>query len=374
MLDSGDGGAYVADAGGRMEIGSGADCGDLSADGFVRVNARGAFELSGEEFVPRGINSYPLLQHAGEGRLEALHDIFDQAASLGRRVVRTPAFMDVGESQARIRSDDGGLLEEGLFALDQVLSIAEQYDVRLILILTNNWADFGGAPAVVELLAPGGRLSKDAFWSDSRAIDLQLGYQRALAERVNTLTGRAYRDDPTIFAWELANEARCTKRSLCDERTLVRWARRMSDGLRASCVQQLISWGGGGYLGEYGEDLRLIAAEGGVDVLTFHMYGSMLARDPELAIEWGLSSLRERSQAVGQFGLPLLLEEVNWKPGPESDRDAERATVLGAWLEAAAEEGMGTLPWMIGERGRRDYDGYLIRPEDSATIRTLTSE
>jgi hypothetical protein len=98
----------------------------------------------------------------------------------------------------------------------------------------------------------------------------------------------------------------------------------------------------------------------------------MLPRNPALAIAGGSAVLRERSHAVRDFGLPLLLEEVNWKPGPDGGGDAERATVLGAWLQEAERLGMGTLPWMIGERGRVDYDGYLIRPEDAATIQTLS--
>jgi mannan endo-1,4-beta-mannosidase len=123
------------------------------ASGLVEI--KGAqFVLGGEPFVPHGVNAYPLLQHAGEGRWEAVRDVFAQARALGRPFVRTNAFLDGGDHPARIRERDATIREQGLVALDGVLAEAAAARVRLLLVLTNNWEDYGGAAAVVRAVAP----------------------------------------------------------------------------------------------------------------------------------------------------------------------------------------------------------------------------
>jgi hypothetical protein len=47
-----------------------------------------------------------------------------------------------------------------------------------------------------------------AFFSSTTCKRLYLQFAEALINRNNTFTGAAYRDDGTILAWELINEAR----------------------------------------------------------------------------------------------------------------------------------------------------------------------
>ncbi|HUT76078.1 MAG TPA: cellulase family glycosylhydrolase, partial [Polyangia bacterium] len=352
----------------------------LAPDDLVEFEA-GIFTAGGEEFLPHGINSYPLLQHVGNGELEAVRDILGQAGSLGRRFLRTNAFMDGGDNPARIRDDDGTIREEGLAALDLVVAEAAGADVRLLLLLTNNWEDFGGAQAVVNAAAPGEGLPKDAFWSEPRAVAAQLDYVRTIALRTNTVSGRPYAADPSILGWELANEARCDDPDWCAVDALPSWAAAMSDELRDAGARQPIFWGGAGYLGEHGEDLRDIGGDGGVDVLTLHLY--LHHSHPYLenlpasqriseAVDIGAGIIRERAAVADEAGLPLVIEELGWRPPAGADRDAERAAIFEGWLAVAHHEGLATMPWMIGETGREDFDGLLIRPTDELTWAVLS--
>jgi len=342
------------------------------------------FFMNDMEIVPQGINSYPLLQHIGNDNTEAVLDIFAQATELGRPLVRTNAFMDGGSSPARIRDSDGSIREEGLAALDRLVHLARVSGVKLLLVLTNNWSDYGGAGAVVDAVAPGENLPKDAFWSEPRAVAAQREYLQTIAGRKNTLSERIYGSDPAVFGWVLANEPRCVEPEWCHgPSTLVTWARTMVAALREAGAVQPIAWGGVGYLGRYGEDLEAIAEDGAVDILTFHLYPEvtypLLQRvrgqlRVDLAIEIGADMIAKVARIAKRYRKALIVEEFGWRPPPGGHRDGERAQIYAGWIDAALYWDVPVFPWMIGERGRVDYDGFLVRPEHQLTVDAISCQ
>lgn len=58
---------------------------------------------------------------------------------------------------------------------------------------------------------------------------------------MNTVTGVAYRDDPTIFAWELINEPRVSSDGSGD--TLQAWIEEMSAGIKAVDPHHMVTTG-----------------------------------------------------------------------------------------------------------------------------------
>jgi len=136
-------------------------------------------------------------------------DALESVRQMGGRVVRTYTL------SVRKASDPEGLPrhvvgpgefnEEAFEVLDMVLETAREKNVRLIIPLVNNWKWWGG---VAEYAAFRGE-PREAFWSDPQLIEDFKETVRFVLERVNTLTGVAYKDDPTILAWETGNELVC---------------------------------------------------------------------------------------------------------------------------------------------------------------------
>ncbi|MBA0743709.1 hypothetical protein Gogos_006368, partial [Gossypium gossypioides] len=51
--------------------------------------------------------------------------------------------------------------------------------------------------------------NEDDFYTNSLVKEYYKNHVKAVLTRNNTITGVLYKDDPTIFAWELINEPHC---------------------------------------------------------------------------------------------------------------------------------------------------------------------
>eukprot|EP00884_Botryococcus_braunii_P020646 jgi/Botrbrau1/7265/Bobra.0318s0004.1 len=95
--------------------------------------------------------------------------------------------------------------EIALKQLDKVIATAGQNGIRLIIPFVNYWKEFGGMQWYVdEVLGAGKPL--EAFYTDTKVKTAFKNYITMIINRVNSFTKIPYKQDPAVFAWELANE------------------------------------------------------------------------------------------------------------------------------------------------------------------------
>jgi mannan endo-1,4-beta-mannosidase len=144
--------------------------------------------------------------------------------------------------------------------------------------------------------------------------------------RTNTLTGIAYKDDPTVMTWELGNEPRCkgsgsypTSPS-CSTSTLIGWADEMTRHIKSIDRHHLASIGDEGFFcddptssdwtANCGEGVDTIAFTRlpAVDVMSYHLYPDGWGKDAAWGTTWIARHIREAKAAgkavmLGEFGL-----------------------------------------------------------------------
>ncbi|HVE16036.1 MAG TPA: glycoside hydrolase family 2 TIM barrel-domain containing protein [Chthoniobacterales bacterium] len=201
--------------------------------------------------------------------------------------------------------------------VEELCEDAESEGVRLILPLENHWPDFGGAPRRLEELGITGPVEEFYRGPEARAL-----YQQRSAEII-----LRHRGSPAILAWELANEPRC------DRDVLVDWAREMSAWVKSLDPERMVA------VGDEGQDTETLLEIESVDFGTYHLYPEswgMTARD-------GLRWIERHVEMGRRAGKPVVLEEYGLRD------PAVRERWYPEWVRAA-EEGGGSLVWMLGSR------------------------
>jgi len=243
--------------------------------GFVTASG-GAFRADGRALRVAGTNALGLAQFSDAF---ARRDLFARMARANLTLLRLWAFSDgaacaPAPRQNFFRCWDAAaarvVVNETALALhlDAALADAARAGVRVILSLANNWPAYGGVAAYIawrEAAAaagaapppPGGALHHDDFFVDPTMRAWYRAWASALAGRVNSVTGVAYRDDPTIFSWELMNEIACTNSSAAapcvapdgTSPPLRAWVAEMSALLKAADGNHMVSVGDEGFYG-----------------------------------------------------------------------------------------------------------------------------
>ena len=293
-----------------------------------------------------GANSYYL----GWASQQMVDDTFTSAKDLGIEVIRTWGFLDELKEGVVFQTWENNAPvyhEEGLKKLDYVVAKAKETGIKLILPLVNNWKDLGGIPAYQSWL---GLATPQQFYSDARARQVYKDWCRTLVTR--------YKDDPTILAWELTNEARCDG----DPATLLRWVDDMSQYIKTLDPNHLVAVGDEGffnrlwqsqqfYNGSHGSDFDQFLQLEAIDFGTFHLYPWDQPNE-----SFGSKWIEQHAHSGARWNKPVMLEEYGW-----TDK-ATRNDVYTKWLEKVREVDLAAdLFWMFAVNDYYD-DGFTFYP------------
>jgi mannan endo-1,4-beta-mannosidase len=245
--------------------------------------------------------------------------------------------------------------------------------LKVVLVLTNNWHEFGGMD---QYLAWYGLSAHADFYSDPRVREAYKAWLWHLTTRLNSHTNRAYRDDPTIFAWELGNEPRGGPGT--PNRVLSQWASDMSSYLKSIDPNHLVAVGDEGFLegksehwtyhADNGVDHRELTALPSIDYGTFHMYPETWGT----GFGWSERWIDDHLRVARALGKPTVLEEYGLKVtrdalGRVSDGLPVRLASYSAWNERVlSHAGNGAMFWLLAgrdtERGGlyEDYDQFSV--------------
>uniref|UniRef100_A0A6N2KLW2 mannan endo-1,4-beta-mannosidase n=1 Tax=Salix viminalis TaxID=40686 RepID=A0A6N2KLW2_SALVM len=371
---------------------------DVEEDEWEMVTKKGnQFVINGQPFYVNGFNTYWLMVFAADQSTRGkVTEVFQQASSVGLTVCRTWAFND---GQWRALQKSPGVYDEDVFklALDFVVSEAKKYKIRLILSLTNNWDAYGGKAQYVKWgKATGLNLtSDDDFFSHPTLRSYYKAH--AVLNRVNTLTNITYKDDPTIFAWELMNEPRCTSDPSGDK--LQSWITDMAVYVKSMDAKHLLEIGLEGFYGpsapdraqfnpnsyatQVGTDFIRNHQVLGVDFASVHIYADSWISQTisDSHIEFIKSWMEAHIEDAERYlGMPVVFTEfgVSSKdPGYNSSfRDTMINTVYKTLLNSTKRggSGAGSLLWQLFPAGT-DYmdDGYAIVLSNSPSTSNIIS-
>ncbi|MEM7510106.1 MAG: hypothetical protein AAF388_04175 [Bacteroidota bacterium] len=259
---------------------------------FVRVDGTG-FIRAGSPYYFIGTNFWYGMNLGIEGEngdRERLLRELDALQAMGITNLRIIAASEGPDSEPwrispSVQPEPAVYREEVLRGLDFLLDEIRKRDMVAVVCLGNFWPWSGGMAQYVSWSqgssipypppAKGGswttyQLYTSKFYKDKVALGWFEDYIRFLISRTNTISGLPYIYDPTIMAWELANEPR----GILKKKAYRRWIAKTTSLIKSLDPKHLITIGSEGYTpsrlagNRFKQDHRIK----GIDYATIHIW------------------------------------------------------------------------------------------------------
>ena len=264
-----------------------------------------------------------------------------------------------------------GVYNDTIFCgLDYLLAEMAERGMKAVLYINNSWEWSGGYGMYLEWAGAGKALipaevgyvpfmeSVSRFVTNDKAKELYYDHVRNVVSRTNSITGKAYKDDPTIFSWQIGNEPRCFRNGPEGQAAFVDFMWTSAALIKSIDPNHMVSSGSEGSWGcENSMELyEKIHSCPDIDYLNIHIWPynwswvreNTLKTNLPIAIENTDKYIDEHLTLAAKYGKPVVLEEFGFprdgfqfKQGtPTTARDEYYRHVFGRIVKSAEEGGL----------------------------------
>ncbi|NLO49100.1 MAG: beta-mannosidase, partial [Clostridiales bacterium] len=173
-----------------------------------------------------------------------------------------------------------------LRGLDYLLVEMAKRDMKAVLYLNNTWEWSGGFGCYLEWAGAGKALipaidgyqpfkeQMSGFSTNEKAQELFYQHIRNIVSRKNSITGKPYKDDATIFSWQIANEPRCFSADTIVRQKFVEWIGKAASIIKECDPNHMVSAGSEGYMGceQNWELFEKVHSHPQIDYITIHIW------------------------------------------------------------------------------------------------------
>lgn len=287
----------------------------------VKITPRG-FEVNGESFKFIGANAiyFGFYQEYGYSIEKAIKT----AKENGIKVIRIYVWMDGATWGGRPFSE-----------YDKVLDIAARNGMYVIVTLTDCCrGDWGVTKETYFNKVP------QCNFASTEGLELYKRQVESVLNRKNTVNGRLYRQDTTIFAWDLANEPELTYFTNTE---INNWEREAVAYIKKIDPDHLVTMGinaGFDFYDANGAHYSALDVPG-LDFFSFHYYPNTGSKEEVCISNEYLKLIQFRTETFLSLGKPVVLEEF----GRGSQRGLENILQrkvnereLACWLKGYQDE------------------------------------